>query len=115
MQALAVLFGIFVSSHHLRILHDGAIGASTVNLHQVLINDASGTDVQVTYLRVTHLSVGQTHVLARSQQFRVRIVGMERIHERSGSFKNYVAVVVLTNAPTIENHKKCFFSHLCVV
>ena len=49
-QLLVVLLGIGVSSLNLWILHDRAVLAGAVNLYQVLINDASGTDIQVTHL-----------------------------------------------------------------
>ena len=35
------------------VLNDATVGTSTIDLHQVLINDTSCTDVQVTYFRVT--------------------------------------------------------------
>ena len=70
-QFLVVLLGIRVGSLHLRVLHDGAVLAGAVDFHQVLVDDASGTDVEVTHFGVTHLSVGQTDVLARGLQLRV--------------------------------------------
>ena len=62
-QLLIVLLGIGVGCLHLWVLHDAAVLAGAVDLYQVLIDDASSTDVQVSYLRVTHLSVGQTNIL----------------------------------------------------
>ena len=58
MHSLAVGLGIFVGADNFRVLQDAAVLAGTVNLHEVLIDDASGTDVQVSHLGVTHLSVG---------------------------------------------------------
>ena len=71
MQLLIVLLGIGVGSFHLRILYYRVVLAGTVDFHQVLIYDASGTDIEVTDLRVTHLSVGQTYVLTAGLQLRV--------------------------------------------
>ena len=68
MQLLIVLLGIAIGGLHLRILNDATVLAGAVNLHQVLIDDASCTDIQVTNLRVTHLSVGQTYVLTAGLQ-----------------------------------------------
>ena len=63
-QLLSGLLSIFVSLFYLRVLRDGAVGTCAVNLYEILVNDASRTDVEVTNLRVTHLSVRQTYVLA---------------------------------------------------
>ena len=49
-QFLAVFLSISVSSLHLRILHDRTILAGTVNLHQVLVHDTTGTDIEVAHL-----------------------------------------------------------------
>jgi hypothetical protein len=46
-------------------LKDRAVSTSAVDFHEVLINDTASADVQVAYLRVTHLTVGQTYVFAR--------------------------------------------------
>ena len=63
---LIILFRIAISTFDLRVLHDRILAASDVDLHQILVNDTASTDVQVAHLRVTHLSVRQTNVLARS-------------------------------------------------
>ena len=62
----AVLLRIRESALHLRVLHDRTIFAGHVDLHQILVNDATRTDIQVTHLGVTHLSVRQTDELTRS-------------------------------------------------
>ena len=65
---LIILFRIAISTFDLRVLHDRILAASDVDLHQILVNDTASTDVQVAHLRVTHLSVRETNVLARSLQ-----------------------------------------------
>ena len=65
---LIILFRVAISTFDLRVLHDRILAASDVVLHQILVNDTASTDVQVAHLRVTHLSVRQTNVLARSLQ-----------------------------------------------
>lgn len=70
-KLLAVLLGIVVGLNNAFVLQDTAVFASTVDFHQVLIDDASGTDVEVTHLGVTHLSVGQTHVFTAGLKLRV--------------------------------------------
>ena len=67
-QFLAVFLGIGIGAYDFGILEDGTVGAGTVDFYQVLVYDASGTDVEVSHFRVAHLSVGQTNVLARSQE-----------------------------------------------
>ena len=49
-KLLAMVTGVAISSHNARILKDRTILAGTVNFHQVLINNSSCTDVEVTYL-----------------------------------------------------------------
>ena len=64
MQFFALRLCSLVSGYDLRILHDRVVTNRTVDLHEVLINDATGTDIEVSYFRVTHLSVGQTYILS---------------------------------------------------
>ena len=65
-NALAVSLGVAESRLDFRVLHDGVVGTGAVDPHQILIDHAPGTDVQVARLRVSHLSVGKPHVLTRS-------------------------------------------------
>ena len=67
-QLLVVLLSVGVGSLHLRVLHDGAVLAGAVDLHEVLIDDAAGTDIEMSHLRVAHLTVGQTDVLTAGLQ-----------------------------------------------
>ena len=67
-KLLTVLLGVVICFNNTLILQDRTILACTVDLHKVLVNNTSGTDIEVSNFRVTHLSVGQTHVLARSRQ-----------------------------------------------
>ena len=67
-QTFAGALGIFVGIFDFGILHDAVVAAGTVDFHQILIHYAAGTDVEVTYLRVAHLSVGQTYILATGFQ-----------------------------------------------
>ena len=60
---LTVFFSIRESRNNSRILHNTIVGTCAVNLYQILIYDTSGTDIEVTYFRVPHLTVGQTYIL----------------------------------------------------
>ena len=71
MELLAGLFGTAVSSYNLGVLHDGVVANSDIDFYQILINHSSGTDIQMPYLRVSHLSVRQTYVLAAGLKLRV--------------------------------------------
>ena len=95
------------------ILENGAVGTGAVDFHQVLVNDAASADIEVAHFGVTHLSVGQTNVFARSQQLGVRIGSVEVVHKRSWSLEDDVTFAVTANAPTVENHQESFFCHRC--
>ena len=49
-ELLIVLLGIGIGSLHLRIVFNGAILAGTVDFHQVLINNATSTDIEMPHL-----------------------------------------------------------------
>ena len=57
MDLFAVFFGVAVSTFDFRIIEDCVLAACDIDLHQVLVNDAAGTDIKVANFRVTHLSV----------------------------------------------------------
>ena len=76
-QVLAVLLGVAVSTYDFGIFENAAVLAGAVDLYKVLVDDASCADVEVTHFGVTHLSVGQTNVLARGEELGVRIIGVQ--------------------------------------
>ena len=78
-ELLAVVTGIAVSLHNLRVLEDVAALAGLVDLYEVLIDNASGTDVEVSHLGVTHLTVRKTNVLARGLEPRLRSDNQEMV------------------------------------
>ena len=49
-ELLAVLLGVVVSLHDTFVLQDRTILAGTVDLHEILIDYASGTDIEVSHL-----------------------------------------------------------------
>ena len=71
MEFLTSLLSIAVSVDDLLILQDVTALASLVDLNEVLIYHTTSTDVEVTYLRVTHLTVRKTYVLATSLESRM--------------------------------------------
>ena len=64
MQGFAALFNVVINSCDFLVLKKLVCSAGAVDLHQILVDDAAAADVEVTYLRVAHLAVGQTHVFA---------------------------------------------------
>ena len=67
-QFLVVFLSVSIGGLHLRVLHDGTVFAGTVDLYQVLIHDASRTDIEVAHFRVSHLTVGQSYVFSTGHQ-----------------------------------------------
>ena len=49
-NALAVSLRIAVSRLDFRVFQNGVVSNGTVDLHQILINDAPGTDIEVSRL-----------------------------------------------------------------
>ena len=104
MDVLTVLFRVRESGNDFLVLQDAAVGTSTVNLYQVLVYDASCTDIEVTYFRVTHLSVGQTDILAACLQLRVRISGQQAVPIGSRRIENHIIFTLIADTPAIKNH-----------
>ena len=95
-NTLSVFFCIRESRNDFRIFQDAIVSTCTIDFYQILINYASGTDIQVTYFRVTHLSVGQTYVFTACLKLRVRISTHQIIPIRSGSVEDYVVFLLVT-------------------
>ncbi len=110
-NVLAVSLSVLVSADDFGVLEDAAVGTGAVNLHEVLIDDATGTDVEVTDLGVAHLSVGQTDVLTAGQQLAVRVGCIDFVEVRSWSVEDDVSLAVVANAPSVKDHQKSFLCH----
>ena len=63
-QLLAVLFSVGIGSFYASVFKDRAVVACAVNLYKVLVYHATSANVEVSHLRVAHLSVGQTYIFA---------------------------------------------------
>src|SRR5574344_140614 len=105
MDLFASLFRIRESRNDLRIFHDRTILASTVNLDEVLINYTTCTDIEVTNLRVTHLSVWKTYILTASLQLRVCAGCEKKVQIRSRCIINNITFTLLSDAPSVEDHQ----------
>ena len=100
-----VLFGVFERCLHLRILHDRVVAAGAVDLHEILINHAAGADIEVSDLRVAHLSFGQADVLAVGAQLGVGIFLRHGRDIFGMHGRNHIGLVVMAVAPAVEDHQ----------
>ena len=114
-DVLAVSLRVLVCADDFGVLHDAAVGTSAVDFHKVLIDDATGTDVEVTDLRVTHLSIGQTDVLTACQELAVRIGSIQFVEIRSRCVEDDISLAVSADAPAVENHQKSFLCHNSII
>lgn len=64
-----------------------------VYLHQILIDDAAGTYVEMPYLRVAHLTGRQTHILAARLQLGIGICGPQIIHIGCGGIVDNIILL----------------------
>ena len=64
MQFLTACLSCFIGRFNLRILHNRVVANRAIDLHQILIHYAAGTDIEVAHLGVTHLTVRQTYILS---------------------------------------------------
>ena len=103
-DSFAVLLGIGECRNDFFIVENRFISHRFVDFHQVLIYNASGADVKVSHLGVTHLTVGKTNVFAARLQFRMRILFQEIIPIRSRCRKDDVRFGMVADSPTVQNH-----------
>ena len=89
-----------------------AILNSFSNTGKLLIYNATCTDISMTYLRVTHLTVWQTYVHARCTNQNIWAFFHIFIHVRCFSRMDCIALVTITIAETVHNDK-CKRLFLC--
>ena len=77
----------------------------------ILIDDTTGTDIEVTDLRVTHLPIGQTNILTVGAQFGVGVFGSHRRNIIGMDGRNDIRLVMVAVAPSVENHQKNLVTH----
>ena len=109
--SLSVVAGVGICIDDFRVLEDAAVGAGAVDLHEVLVYDAAGTDVEVSHLGVTHLTVGESDVFAAGLKGGMRIVRVEIVEVGCRGLEDDVALALVADSPTVENHKECFVCH----
>ena len=108
-DGLAIVTGVGEGVDDLRIGLDGAIGARLVDFDEVLVHDASSTDVEVSDFGVSHLSFRQSHGVAASDELAVRVSVFEAVPERCRHLSNDIALGTGTDAPTVTDDEYGFF------
>ena len=104
-EFLAIVLCVLYSSNQLRILRNRAISNGAVDFEKVLIYHAAATNIEVTYLTVTHLTSWKTYVLAACLKLRVRIYLYKMIPIWSRSVENNITLAMITYAPTVKYHQ----------
>ena len=72
-QLLAALFHVVVCRFNLRILQELMLAAGDIDLHQVLVYHAAGTQIHVAHLGVAHLTVRKTYIFTAGLQMAARV------------------------------------------
>ena len=83
MELLSVGLHIIICCLNLLIFKKFMVTASDIDLYQVLVYHTSGAEVEVTHLRVAHLSVRKTYILSASLQMRNGIFCTEAVNKWS--------------------------------
>ena len=65
-EVLAVLLGVAVGSHNLLVLEDAVVGTGAVDLHEVLVYYAAGTDVEVPHLGTENILTPEPTLLKQT-------------------------------------------------
>ena len=105
MHLLAVLFRIRKCLDDFGILQNRVVAAGAVDFHEVLIDDAPGTDIEVTHFGIAHLSLGQADVFAVGAQLCGRIRRFQRVDILGMSREHDIVVTVIAFAPAVQNHQ----------
>ena len=105
-------FHVVENGGNLRVLQQFVLAACDVDLNQVLVHHAAGTQVHVPHFGVAHLPVGQADVFAASLQVAHRIVCPQGVDVRRTLGPDGVGIVVAAFSPAVENHQEDFFIHI---
>src|SRR5579864_631893 len=87
------------------VLEEAAVLDRTVHAHEILEEDAAGTDGEVADLRVAHLTRRQPDRLARRLQRRVRIGGPEPVEDGCARELDRVPRTRRRASPAVEDHE----------
>ena len=112
-ESLAVSLDIVHSLDKNLVLGDGAVLDGIVDARKLLEHDATGTDVEVTHLGVTHLAVGKAHVLARSTERGVGVLLVQAIKEGRLGSGDGVLAISRSQAAAVHDNQECRKMTLC--
>ena len=91
-----------------RDLGEAPVRNRAVDLDQVLVKNAAGTDVEVADFGIPHLTFGKPHGEAVGAKGRMGAVVGELRHEGRAHGPDHVGLVAAADAPAVENHEKNF-------
>ena len=111
MELLAALLGVCVSLDDALVFQYVAVLTCLVYLDQVLVHHPACANIEVSNLRVAHLSVGQSHVFAAGFKLGMRARGVEIVQVRCWSVVNNITFTMFADSPSIENHQKSLLTH----
>ena len=95
------------------VLGDGAVLDGIVDARKLLEDDAAGTDIEVTHLRVAHLAIGKAHVLARSAERGVGVFLVQAIKEGRLGSGDGVLAIGRSQATAVHDDQECRKMTLC--
>src|SRR6476646_3306550 len=100
-QLSTSLLHLLANLHESWITEQGAIFNCIRNPHQLLRHNSSRSNVEMADFRVSHLTVRQTHILARSPNQSFRINSPKAIHHGCFGSGNGIAISFFPVTPTI--------------
>src|SRR3954466_10877306 len=65
-----------------RIAREFALSQSLIDASEILINDATCAEIEMAYLRVPHLPVGQSDIEAAGAEFSTRVIAVKAVVKR---------------------------------
>ena len=113
MEVGVVLLAVLDSAEELFVLKEDAVLDILCDESEVLVDDTAGTDVHVTYLGVTHLSVRKSYSKSGSISELIRALCHQLIHNGCVSHLDGVTLFLLRDAVAVEDHHYYrFLSHI---
>ena len=112
MQRTAVIFGLADGVEQHGVVMEAVVFNGQLDACQVLVDHSTGTQVHVSNFRITHLSIGQTHVEARARDQGGGAVLPHRIPIGGCCCRDGVVFGFGTIAPAIQ-HNKCGAGAFC--
>ena len=102
-------FGFFQSLFENFVFCEAAIGNGFVDAREILVNDATRAEIEVTYLGISHLSLGEADIHTGSGEEAVGILGKDFVGERSVRENDSITVfdsgffAAWVGSPTVTN------------